>query len=118
MKITAGSRRVIELHGSLAMVRCVECMNTMRRVDFQKRLLALNEGWANCLHADQTTSAPDGDADLENGALAGFRVPQCTCGKPIGVINLGPTRADEVAALKAEAGIGDAMPELVVALNQ
>lgn len=36
---------------------------------------------------------------------------------PIGVVNLGPTRADDLATAKVEAQLGNAMPRLVEALQ-
>jgi NAD-dependent deacetylase sirtuin 4 len=36
---------------------------------------------------------------------------------PIGVLNLGPTRADEVAAVKVEGRLGEVLPQLVSALG-
>jgi NAD-dependent SIR2 family protein deacetylase len=42
----AGSVRVIELHGSLHQVRCVDCERRENRVALQDRLLALNPGFA------------------------------------------------------------------------
>jgi len=35
---------------------------------------------------------------------------------PVAVLNLGPTRADDVATTKVEARLGEAMPQLVAAL--
>lgn len=72
----AGSRRVLELHGSLAAVRCLGCRALGSRRLLQRRLLELNPDVA----AYPLELAPDGDAeagDLE----AAFRVPPCpTCG--------------------------------------
>jgi hypothetical protein len=39
-------------------------------------------------------------------------------GKPVVVINVGPTRADEVAACKVEMRLGEIMPLLADALAQ
>lgn len=36
----AGSRRIVELHGSLALVRCIDCGETMSRDAFQTSLAA------------------------------------------------------------------------------
>ena len=36
---------------------------------------------------------------------------------PIGVVNLGPTRADEYAAAKVDGRLGEVMPRLVEALG-
>ncbi len=73
----AGSRRVLELHGSLYQVRCLSCGSSESRDGLQTRLLAANPGivsWSFEL-------APDGDADLPAEALEGFTVPPCLrCG--------------------------------------
>lgn len=72
-----GSRRVVELHGSLARVRCLDCGDDTSRAAVQERLLALNPSW----RARSAELAPDGDADLPEGAVAAFTVPDCTrCG--------------------------------------
>jgi len=168
----AGSRRVIELHGSLAAVCCLQCGRRESRHDFQHRLLTLNTGWADWLagarHGHQAAMNPDGDVELPPAAMADFRVPACrgcgglikpdvvffgenvprarvdeawhlldeadvllvagstltvysgrrfvdrAChrGMPVAVINIGPTRADGVAAIKLEARLGRILPFL------
>ncbi|MFO7564690.1 MAG: NAD-dependent protein deacetylase [Enhygromyxa sp.] len=67
----AGSRRVIELHGALAEVRCLRCARLEARDDLQERLEQLNPTW--CDH--EAALAPDGDADLE--VSQGFRTADC-----------------------------------------
>jgi NAD-dependent SIR2 family protein deacetylase len=37
-------------------------------------------------------------------------------GVPIAIVNIGPTRADEVAAVKVEGRLGDVLPRLADAL--
>lgn len=163
----AGSRRVVELHGSLAAVRCLDCGERIMRDAFQRRVLELNTEWARQLAPVEHEAAPDGDVDLPTSALANFRVPACdACGNgvlkpdvvffgenvprprleeawrvfedgevllvvgssltvysgrrfvyrageigmPIAVMNVGPTRADDVAAVKVEAPLGAALP--------
>jgi NAD-dependent SIR2 family protein deacetylase len=86
----AGSREVVELHGALARVRCLDCGATCARAEMQARLLAANPGLTPRLrlgHADARPSlrtaaaAPDGDADLSDADIAGFAVPACRpCG--------------------------------------
>ncbi len=76
----AGSSRVVELHGALSDVVCLECGTREERGGLQERLLELNPGWAReqYLHA---VSAPDGDAQVEVPADGSFRVPACLrCG--------------------------------------
>ncbi len=87
----AGSRRVVELHGSLARVRCLDCGADVNRDDYQDRLLHANPTWARRLRsgkgpdavapgaemAPDVEIAPDGDAELPADAHAGFAVPGC-----------------------------------------
>lgn len=76
----AGSRRVVELHGSLADVRCLACGGTVRRAAFQERLLGMNAEWAERLRGE-AEQAPDGDAELPAWAMEQFHVPACDgCG--------------------------------------
>ncbi len=172
----AGSRRVVELHGSLGHVRCLECDGRLTRDALQARLEALNADWVATLErrvsAGEIEWAPDGDAELPDPALDGFRVPDCpACGGllkpdvvlfgetvpratvnaawrlfdeaeallvvgsslavysgrrfvyrardnrvPIGVVNLGPTRADDMAAARVEGRLGRVLPRLADAL--
>ena len=170
----AGSRRVVELHGSLARVACLDCGARFGRDRFQARLLEHNAAWLDELERarDRAATAPDGDAELPADVAAGFRVPGCpTCGGvvkpdvvlfgenvppdrvdaawrlfeegdtllvvgsslevfsgrrfiyrardqgvPIVVMNLGPTRADDLAAARLEARLGRALPRLARAL--
>jgi NAD-dependent SIR2 family protein deacetylase len=73
----AGSDRVVELHGALADVRCLDCGRIVPRHSLQQRLRKRNPGWA-----DQNASlAPDGDAELPTDIPEDFRVPACRdCG--------------------------------------
>lgn len=170
----AGSRHVVELHGSLAWVRCLECGHVVRRAEYQERLLAVNLAWTERLkrRTGEIMAAPDGDAELPSWAMDNLRVPGCeVCGGilkpdgvffgenvpaarveqawhlfeeaevllvagssltvysgrrfiyraqkervPIGIINVGPTRADQVAAAKVEGRLGGVLPRLAEAL--
>ncbi len=69
----AGSQRVIELHGSLANVHCLDCGAHEPRTSLQARLRDLNPGWER-LRAEL---APDGDADLPEDAYNLFKVAGC-----------------------------------------
>jgi NAD-dependent SIR2 family protein deacetylase len=165
----AGSRQVVELHGALADVICLGCGDHGPRADLQRRMLATNPGWLDRMAAQ----APDGDAELPDAAVAGFRVPACLgCGgvlKPdvvffggnvgpaklasafslldgaaallvvgsslavysgyrfavrahergltIGVVNLGPTRADGFAGLRLQRRAGEALGALATRLG-
>ena len=73
----AGSQAVVELHGSLAQAVCLRCGRPERRDSLQLRLEGLNPG----LLQAEVKLLPDGDADLPDALVAGFRVPDCLyCG--------------------------------------
>lgn len=170
----AGSRRVVELHGNLALVRCLSCDAVVRRDHWQSRLLDANGAWADEVRAIESglAAAPDGDAELPAEAMAAFQVPGCDAcdgimkpdvvffgenvpkgrveeawhlfadgdvllvagssltvfsgrrfiyraqeqGVPVAVVNMGPTRADEVAAVKVEGRLGTVLPALADSL--
>lgn len=71
----AGHHDVVDLHGVLSTVSCIDCAQTLSRDDFQVRLLSANP-WLGSLTA---AHAPDGDADLEVSDLETMQVPACTC---------------------------------------
>jgi NAD-dependent SIR2 family protein deacetylase len=113
----AGSRRVIDLHGRLDLVECLDCGTRVARTDMQDLLLAWNAGFAATLAEAALTAAPrpDGDAQVEADVSA-VRVPDCPgCGgllKPA-VVFFGENvpRARVEAALRA---LDDAGALLVV----
>lgn len=166
----AGTRRLIELHGSLHEVRCLECGAKEKRELLQRRLAELNP-WA--LEAKASHYIADGDADLSADLIQRFRVPVCcTCagvlkpdvvffgenvpppvverawrlyataevlvvigssltvfsgyrfvkrareeGKPVVIVNLGPTRGDRDAAYRVSAPTGEWLPLLASELR-
>lgn len=69
----AGSKRVLELHGSLAVVRCLVCNKLESRRELQARMLALNPEF----EAQALDVAPDGDAEVPEAMIAAFVVPAC-----------------------------------------
>ena len=73
----AGSRNVIDLHGRLHRVRCMDCDKVSSRATWQRRLASANPSWK----VDVDFFAPDGDAQLRSADTSGFRVPDCkACG--------------------------------------
>ena len=72
----AGTRHVVELHGSLDRVICLACGQAFGRDSIAARLEADN---AVLRDPENITIAPDGDADVGN--IDDFIVPACTvCG--------------------------------------
>ena len=160
----AGSRTVLELHGSLAAVRCLDCRRLESRRSLQTRLLGLNPAF----FATPREIAPDGDAEIDSDRLDRFRVAACRhClgtpkpdvvffgenvprrrldrawqmfdeaeallvvgssltvfsgyrfvqraaheAKPIAIVNDGPTRGDDDAAMRVSGRLGTILPEL------
>lgn len=163
----AGSRRVIELHGSLHEVRCLACGRLEPRTGLQQRLLRVNPGH----HSGEI--APDGDADIDPDRARRFRVVDCLgcagplkpdvvffgenvprsrvdaacqildeaeallvvgtsltvfsgyrfvklaakAGKPVAILNLGPTRGDPIAQVRIETSAGAGLTALEAALR-
>jgi NAD-dependent SIR2 family protein deacetylase len=74
----AGSRRVIDLHGTYARVRCLGCEFLISRMALADRLEAANPGFAESV-TDGLEVAPDADAVVAD--TAGFRMVDCErCG--------------------------------------
>jgi NAD-dependent SIR2 family protein deacetylase len=69
----AGTDEVIELHGGLDMVVCLNCGTRTARETIQSLLKAMNPG----LDGASVVALPDGDAELEASVFATFNVPDC-----------------------------------------
>ena len=154
----AGSRAVVDLHGRLDRVACLDCRMQVSRDALHARVAAANPAWA----ALPTITNPDGDVELPDDAIDSFTMLDCTsCGGalkpdvvyfgesvpadrvercyamvdqarsvlvlgssltvysgrrfvmraqgsgiPVAVVNQGPTRADDVAAIRVAAPLG------------
>jgi NAD-dependent SIR2 family protein deacetylase len=70
----AGARRVLDLHGRLDVVHCLDCGLRLHREQVQTLLAEFNPG---CLPMAPDQSAPDGDVLLGDVVQADFRVPDC-----------------------------------------
>jgi len=161
----AGSKNVIDLHGRLDQVRCMNCGHLFSRLDMDSLLNELNP------NVDRTADfeiTPDGDAEVE--ISKDFRIPGCPkcsgvlkpdvvffgesvpvsvvefamkqldaadalliagtslsvnsglrfarkaarSNKPIVIVNIGSTRADELASAKIEANTSLVLERLLV----
>ncbi|MCQ4118797.1 NAD-dependent protein deacetylase [Rhodococcus tibetensis] len=76
----AGSRRVIDLHGTYAQVRCLTCGAAISRATLAERLEHANPGFAETVAAAQGVEiAPDADAVITS--TEHFRMVDCeSCG--------------------------------------
>ncbi|XP_032679141.1 NAD-dependent protein deacylase Sirt4 isoform X1 [Odontomachus brunneus] len=160
----AGSKKIIELHGTAFRVMCLNCNHKICRYELQKLFQELNPS----MIATTQMIRPDGDVELSQEQVEGFNVPACgNCGgvlkpdivffgdnvphdivqnvkanvenldallilgtslstfsayrivlqainanKPIAIINIGKTRADELVNLKVEGRCGDILPKV------
>ncbi len=80
----AGSQRVVDLHGRLDRVICLDCRRLSPRTELQERLLADNADFVRRLAVELAGQSPvprpDGDVDLAVD-YAAFRLASCTaCG--------------------------------------
>ncbi len=73
----AGSQSVIDLHGRITDVICLDCGARTARYELQNRLAELNPGFVERVASIEI--APDGDAVLAD--VAGFQIAGCrSCG--------------------------------------
>lgn len=70
----AGSQSVVDLHGQLAEVECLDCHARLSRAALQEWLLEQNP-WLSRTRSAYAT--PDGDAELDAGDCEEFVVPSC-----------------------------------------
>ncbi|SUD49036.1 NAD-dependent deacetylase [Nocardia otitidiscaviarum] len=167
----AGSRAVIDLHGTYLRVRCLSCQGLISRLTLADRLEAANPGFADTITLDGLEVAPDADAVLDD--TSAFRMVDChRCGgmlkpdivyfgesvpkdrvaaafsmvdaadallvtgssltvmsglrfvrhaagthRPVVIVNRGPTRGDELATLRIDAGCAPTLTALADALG-
>ena len=72
-----GATGVIELHGNLAHVTCLQCGCLIARTEHTRRLDEANPAFAATVRAVN----PDGDVELDDAELDGFAVVDCdSCG--------------------------------------
>jgi len=106
----AGSRRVVELHGTNSTVTCMNCTFTQPRQQLQRVLEQLNPDMV----AKTDIIRPDGDVELTKEEVAQFQVPDCPkCGtgilKPNVVFFGDNVPVDRVNTVRKEVGRSDAM---------
>lgn len=69
----AGSRNIVDLHGILSRVRCLQCNTITPRAEFQSLLEQYNPGWNVAVDRLE----PDGDSRLSTDDFSRFEVPGC-----------------------------------------
>ena len=106
----AGQQRVIDLHGRIDEVECLDCRARSSRAALQHRLHSSNVRWAESVQERAPSELrADGDSELSDAECAAFVVPPCeVCGgvlKPAVTFFGGslPAHPVEVAAEEVEA---------------
>jgi NAD-dependent SIR2 family protein deacetylase len=163
----AGSRDLVALHGRISEVICLRCDEVTSRASLHERLVQANPDFA----ADARV-LPDGDADLPDDLVLGFRLADClVCrgplkphvvffgenvprhrvercyamveaadvllvagtsltvqsglrfvrrahreGIPVVLVNRGPTRGDDLATMRLDAGTSETLSSLAAVL--
>ncbi|WP_432484901.1 NAD-dependent protein deacetylase [Kineococcus esterisolvens] len=80
LDLAAGTRNVVEIHGNLDRVVCLNCSEVTDRAELAVRLRAANPGFDERVREFRALN-PDGDADLTDAQLEGFRTVPCRrCG--------------------------------------
>lgn len=80
LHVRAGSAPLIELHGSLARVRCLHCGDISSRSELQTRLLEANPELVPqslAIGDDAGEVKPDGDLEVVAARVASFRTVAC-----------------------------------------
>lgn len=107
----AGSNDVIDLHGRLDSVACLDCSRRDDRSEWQRSLRGANPDWVKTIAGSH--DAPDGDAFLEGADYSTFAVPDCPeCGgimKPQVVFFGEPVPTDRVTRAMQELDSADAL---------
>jgi NAD-dependent SIR2 family protein deacetylase len=79
LHLRAGSRRVVDLHGTMDRVRCLRCGQLYARTDISLRIAEANP-WLS--EPDSSTLGPDGDVEIKD--VERFVIPECTvCDGPL-----------------------------------
>ncbi|KAG1460179.1 hypothetical protein G6F46_006334 [Rhizopus delemar] len=81
VKAGTPSDRVLELHGTLYKVECMDCETETDRTMYQHRIHARNPAWSVLLGGNNKIN-PDGDVELPKGVVYDdFDIPPClSCG--------------------------------------
>ncbi|MCL4115011.1 UNVERIFIED_CONTAM: hypothetical protein GTU68_036125 [Idotea baltica] len=73
----AGTENIIDLHGRLSEIKCLDCDEISKRKDYQPRLVENNPE----LDDYKAAIMPDGDANVEDFDMSKINIPPCkNCG--------------------------------------
>ena len=136
----AGSREFVQLHGRNRVVVCLDCRSKVARADIQERMTQAGVPVPHCercggilkpdvvffgenVPSERVTTAmqqiDEADALLVAGSSlmvwSGFRFVKRAAERniPIAIVNIGPTRGDDLATLKIEEKCGETLSALL-----
>ncbi|KAI8442288.1 hypothetical protein MSG28_005842 [Choristoneura fumiferana] len=129
----AGSEYVIELHGSGYIVKCLSCPYEIDRTELQEVMLRNNPA----MESSFTMIRPDGDVELSKVRVEQVRSQVASSdgvfvlgtsltvyssyriilqakeeNKEVVLLNIGPTRADNIVDIKVSTKCGEILPKL------
>lgn len=79
----AGTEHLVELHGDMDNVVCLDCGVREPRAQFDERLAAANPGYRESVDVSQYQINPDGDIELDDDTTARFNTITCIrCSSP------------------------------------
>lgn len=76
----AGQSEVIDLHGNLTKVLCLDCGNSVCRAELQQQLVNDNPElvqFITQMDSRHTAPRPDGDADIDDFPMESVKLPYC-----------------------------------------
>ncbi|GAA0410058.1 NAD-dependent protein deacetylase [Cocleimonas flava] len=73
----AGAKEVIDLHGRIDQIICLDCNDISRRADYQPRLEESNPALNSYIERISSKALPDGDANIDDYATDTVNIPPC-----------------------------------------
>lgn len=73
----AGCNNVLELHGRVDRVQCLDCYSYTDRHKIQQQLIELTSDLWQLAQNQSIIAAPDGDADINHHAIGQVQCPRC-----------------------------------------
>ncbi len=73
----AGAKEVIDLHGRIDQIICLDCNDLSKRADYQPRLVESNPDLAVYIERITNKALPDGDANIDDYDTDIVNIPPC-----------------------------------------
>lgn len=73
----AGAKEVIDLHGRIDQVICLDCAEISQRANYQRRLIDVNLTFNDYIKRISSQALPDGDANIDDYNTDSINIPPC-----------------------------------------